>query len=421
MSKELERADALFEQERWEMALEEYLKYLAEYAEDSHALCMAARCYLQMEVYGKASEYAALAISADPTHGYAFYIQSYIFFARNLYEESKRAIQEALELEPLNPDFHVQVARLKSNASDWLGVLDAADAALQEVPHHADAQIMKASALVRLRKADQAAIVLEAVLENDPENDYALTELGFLYLHEGQWEPAMETFQQALHIDPESEGARAGFMEAMRAKFPVYGLVLRYFLLIGRYSKKHQMAIAYGTSLAMKALEYLRKQYPVLAPLIGLIISLWRIFSYLTWTIQSATTLLLRCNKFGRSLVRQDEIVESNIVGGLWLAALFCFLYHTFVDPFTVVCRIGIPIFLTLPMVVGGSFGCKFGWPMYVARAVLLVMSVCSLLGLVLWTWSSPLGLKMLLFYFNSLGWVLLGLSYLEQMEPVKH
>ena len=85
---ELKRAEILFEQKRYEQALEAYQSYLVEHPEDSHSLCMAARCFLHMELYGRASEYASAAISVSPDYSYAHYVQSYIYYARNLDEEA---------------------------------------------------------------------------------------------------------------------------------------------------------------------------------------------------------------------------------------------------------------------------------------------------------------------------------------------
>ena len=208
-------------------------------------------------------------------------------------------------------------------------------------------------------------------------------------------------------------------MSALRAQFPVYGLILRYFLWMNTFSRKYQQMIIYGASVASRVLGAIGKEYPFLAPLIGFVLILWRIFSYLTWTIQAGTTLLLRFNKYGRELVSRKEILESNIVGVLWLGALGCWLYHLFVDPFTLFCRVGIPVFLTLPLVVGGGFGsADYGWPMYLARGILAIMGVSSLLGVILFTFSVPLGKTLLLFYFNSLSPVLMILAYLDAAEP---
>ena len=113
MKDSLQQAEALFEMGRWEQALGAFEEHLALNPEDSHALCMAARCFLNLELYGKASEYASAAIAASPDNSYAHYIQSFVFYVRNLDVDSRRAIETALELEPTNPSYHVMVSRLE--------------------------------------------------------------------------------------------------------------------------------------------------------------------------------------------------------------------------------------------------------------------------------------------------------------------
>ena len=49
MKDSLQQAEALFEMGRWEQALGAFEEHLALNPEDSHALCMAARCFLNLE------------------------------------------------------------------------------------------------------------------------------------------------------------------------------------------------------------------------------------------------------------------------------------------------------------------------------------------------------------------------------------
>ena len=419
MSELVNRGEILFEKGRWLQALEVFLECLAEEPEDGHVLTYVSRCYLHLESFTKATEAADSAIAVNPNDSYAHYVKAFVFFARNLDEDASRALDVALELEPTNSDYYVLLGQIKGREADWLGVQDTMDRALEFDPEHTGALIVKADALVHLRQFDLAVYALESVLEKEPENEDALTGLGTLYLHQSEWKQALESFQGALSLNPELEQAREGFMQAMRAQFPVYGLVLRYFLWMNRFSKKYQQLLVYGLSALAKLLGVVKKEYPALAPLLGVFLVVWRLFSYLTWTIRAVTTLLLRGNKYGRSLVKQEEIVESNLVGGLWLGALCCWLYLEFVDPFSLFCKVGIPICLTLPLVVAGSLGTvTYGWPKYIARALLGLMLFAGLGGLVLFTAGFPLGLTLLMFYFKSFSFILLILAYLEGVRP---
>ncbi|MFA5506887.1 MAG: tetratricopeptide repeat protein [Vulcanimicrobiota bacterium] len=419
MRDQLRKAETLFEQGRWQQALEIYQEQLAEFPEDAHSYVMAARCFVELKLFGKASEYVESAISVSPDYSYGYYCQSHIYYLRNLDQEARRAIDTALELDPTIADYHVMLARILAKKSDWKAVSERADAALGFDPTHADALVVKAEALLGLGQYEQARALLQLVLEKDPEDEVALARLGQLHLHRGEWEQALGIFQSTLAINPESEYARRGFMEALRARYPIYGIILRYFMWMSRFSRKHQQIMQYGLSVLMRYVGKLKQQYPALAPVLGVILFLWKIFAYLSWTIRAGTTMLLRLNKFGRRLVNRDEIIESNLVGGLWLAALGCWLYHQFFDPFTIFCRVGIGIFLTLPVLVGGAFSSPdYGWPMYAARAILGFMGFCGVAGLFLYTFGFNEGLTLLKIYIAGFGFAALALTYLEGVEP---
>jgi tetratricopeptide (TPR) repeat protein len=421
MSESLEKADVLFENGRWEQALELYLEHLAQDSEDGHSYTMAARCYLKLKFYGKASEFAEAAISVAPDFSYGYYVQAVVYYLRNLDHDANRALTAALDLQPTNPDYHVLRARLLSNKREWAAVSDAADVALGFAPDHGDALIVKAGALVRLRQYEEARTVLNFVLANDPENESAIVELGTLHLYLSDWDQAFATFESALALNPESEIAREGFMEALRARYPFYGLILRYSLWLNGFSKKYQQSIQYGLSLLMRFIGVIRRQYPVLAPILGFILVVWKAFAYLSWTIRAGSNLLLRFNKFGKRLVKQEEVVESNIIGVLWVGALLCWLYGYFIDPFTIFCRLGVVIFLSLPLLVGGAFSSPdFGWPKYAARGILGFMSFCGIVGLFLLTFGFREGITLINIYAYGFSIALLVLALLEGVEPAR-
>lgn len=417
----LQKAELLYEQKRWEDSLRACQEYLTSDPEDASTLCLAARCCLNLELFGFASEFADKAVEAAPDSAYAYYIRGYVNYARNLDEEAHQSVDVALELDPTNPEYHILKARLYLNRSEWLRAHDTMESVLFLNPNYGPALLVKARALTRLRHYDEAKEVLLGLLERDPEELSAHIELGNLYLFLSEWKVALTSFEDALAIDPESIEARNGLMEALRAHYPLYGLVLRYSLWLNHHSKEYQQMIQFSLPLAARMLDMIRREFPVTAWLIGLVLLVWRIFFYLTWTIRAGTTLLLRLNKYGRRLVDGEEILESNLVGGCWLLALGMWLYHVFVDPFTMVCRIGMPVFLSLPLVVGGAFSIETkAWPRYAAHAILGVEAVAAVVGMVLLAIGHAYAFTLLGFYVKSLPIAILLLSILGGIEPAR-
>ena len=79
-----------------------------------------------------------------------------------------------------------------------------------------------------------------SALANDPENALTHANQGWALLHRGDHAKALEHFREALRIDPELDWARAGIVEALKARHLIYRLMLRFFLWIGRQASVAQ-------------------------------------------------------------------------------------------------------------------------------------------------------------------------------------
>lgn len=421
MREHYEKATFHYDQKRWEAALAEYEKHIAEYPEDSTALAMMALCYMELEIYGTASELASSAIAANPGDAYPYYVNSLIFRERNLREDAVRAIDSALELSPMNPDFLVARARLYLDEAQWLQASDLAAGALEDTPFHIGALSVRAEALVRLGQLDEAEALLHSAIEQEPENEYLIGQLGWFSLRKSDHKEALAYFQAALRIDPELETAREGLMQALRSQYPLYGILLRYFFWMNRHSVEIQRQISTATFFLVRLLRMLVEKNPRLAVVIGPLLVVWRMFSYLSWTARAATTLLLRLHPYARDLVEEDEKFESSLVGLCWLGAALVAAYNYFVDPFTNIGRVGVPVFMTLPLLFSSHFTCPTGaWPHKVSIVVTSIMSFCALVGLLAFGIGQMWGIKLLVFYFQALVWVLMASSFLHSVEPTK-
>ena len=70
--------------------------------------------------------------------------------------------------------------------------------------------------------------------------------MGWTLLHDGDPRKAMGHFREALRLDPGMEWARAGIVEAMKARSLIYRIFLSYFLFMNRLSGNAQWATVCG-------------------------------------------------------------------------------------------------------------------------------------------------------------------------------
>ena len=113
-------------------------------------------------------------------------------------------------------------------------------------------------------------------------------------------------------------------------------------------------------------------------------------------------------------------MIESNIVGAFWIAALVTWLFHAYIDPFTYFGKIGPAVFLTLPMLWCGTFDCHAGWPRQVSGAISSVMTIAAMLGLIFLGIDLKTAFHCLRFYIYGLPIVLFIYQYLTQVQPKK-
>ena len=78
------------------------------------------------------------------------------------------------------------------------------------------ALLQRGLALIRSRHHAQAAIVLERAARLEPGKGSILEPLGRAYHHSGQFEPARETFEALLEVDPSAHWAHFALAASLR-------------------------------------------------------------------------------------------------------------------------------------------------------------------------------------------------------------
>ena len=184
----------------------------------------------------------------------------------------------------------------------------------------------------------------------------------------------MEHFREALRINPESEWARQGIVEAMKAKFFIYGWLLRFFLWTSHLNRRAQFGLMVGGYFGYRILNGLADRNPDLAPWIRPICIAYLVFVVMTWIGTALFNLLLRLNRFGRLALLREETRTSNWVGGALLIGLI----------FLVDCLVWGHWSSLLPALMFGFmsfplsriYTCPRGWP----RNTLILCTLCMAL-----------------------------------------
>lgn len=391
MGPHLARAQLLLEQGRTEMAEKELRQAIAEEPEPAFAHALLALCLSDQERFDEAAGEIREAISRDPELAFAHYAQAQLMLARRRIDDAVAPAEEALRLDPENAHYYGLMSRIRLEQRRWPDALQAAESGLALDPEHLVCNNLRAQALVQLGRREEAGATIERALARQPENAATHANRGWTLLHQSEPKQAMDHFREALRLEPGNEWARAGIIEAIKARNPVYGLMLRYFLFMNRLSGRAQWAIILGGVFGQRMLQSLKKTNPAWSPWITPIIVVYVAFVMMTWISVPLFNLILRLHPVGKHALSDDQKRASNWVGACLLLALISVgVWLGFDSPLG---QRGAWTFGLLLIPLAGVFNCHAGWPRWLMvgiSAVLFLLSA-SALG-VLFLGSGPAG-----------------------------
>src|SRR4051812_17815261 len=240
------RARRLLAQSRPADAERETLLALASEPDDPSALALLALSRTDQGKHDEALTAARGALGLAPDEAYFHYVHGFVLHRVDRDAEALEAAREALRLAPDEADYFSLVAAIELARRNWSLALEAAEQALALNPEHVNAANLRAMALVRLGRKEEATATVDHALHRAPENAFSHANQGWNCLHRNDPRRAQDHFREALRLDPGLDYAREGMLEALKARNPIYRGMLAYFLWIGSLSGKYQWAFIIG-------------------------------------------------------------------------------------------------------------------------------------------------------------------------------
>jgi len=334
-------------------------------------------CYVELGKLIKATEHAQTAIANAPDSPAGHFALARALMARQWLAEATAAIDEAIRLDASDAEKFATKSQIRFMMSDWHGGLAAAEAGLQLDPQNKGCLNLRGVALRGLRQSNTAESVIRETLSRDPENAFAHANLGWSLLEQDRPEDALDHFREALRLEPNSQFARQGLINALRCRY----IVFRWFFAISGWNLK--------ISSPLKLLLFIAAA--VLAPFIWPIAIAFLFFALSSWLVVPLTNLLLMTNRYGRFALSGEEKVFSVAVGGCLVAGLSGVIIHF--------ANLGAlpPQWIQMSVMIGqfslplaGTVYCRRGWPRNLAYGILGVLVLLILLVPVIALTESP-------------------------------
>jgi len=365
-----QRGLLLFQQGRSRDAVGELQLALGQNADDPTTHGILALCLEDLEQYAEATEHAQRAIHLAPDEGFGHYTLARVMFGRHRYAEAQAAIDEAIRLDPYNPGYFGLLAELHLGQHRWREALEAANQGLEIDPEHQLCTNLRVQALIKLGDRAAAAETMGEALARRPDDALTHANQGWALLHQGNPQQAAVHFREALRLQPDFEWARAGIVEALKARNFVYRWLLAYFLWMSRLTPNVRWGLILGAYFAQRIVRTMANNSPQLAPVLWPLLFLYMGFVLLSWLAPSLFNLLLRFDRFGRHALSPDQVRGANVLVAClvppvvslvaWLITGWMILFWSTL------------LFLPLALPASAVYVCHEGWPRRTMAAVTL-------------------------------------------------
>jgi tetratricopeptide (TPR) repeat protein len=227
--------------------------------------------------------------------------------------------------------------------------LNLADEALQLDPENLLALNTRSTALIKLNQKQESFKTIKEALKEDPTNPYTHSNYGWGLLETGYYNKALEHFREALKNDPNHENARAGMVEALKAKYLIYKLFLKYAFWINKLSRRKQWFFIIGLYLLTLYIHALSLKNTDEINIYTPIYYLFFLLTFSTWVIMPLSNLFLRLNSFGKYLLDEEEKMNSTFVGGCFALFFLGILLYFTTDYEAYLALAGFGFLMTIP------------------------------------------------------------------------
>ena len=324
MSKDHFRARQLINQGRHAEALELLRKARAESPWSGVIAHDLALTLVQLDRGQEAATVAEQMISEDPDDAFAHATLGLIQLKRGLANEGKESFARALALDPADATIHGLFARAHLERDKPDEALAATETGLALDPDNDLCLTFRAQALLALGRGDEARSVSARLLQLDPEDSYNHSLRGYELITGGRASEAIPHFKEALRLDPGNEGARQGLATCLKARSPLFAVLLRGFIALERVSLWAMLAVLAGLLVGLSFLEKSLQADPVWLPILACV----KIVAYacflLSMIAHQLYEILLSFDRDGRQALSPDELRATRWYLALMAAASLC-------------------------------------------------------------------------------------------------
>src|SRR5436190_4860629 len=182
MSDTFDRALLLYEQSRYDLAEQELRRGLSQDPDDAVSHALLSLCQCNLKKYPEATHEAEEALRLAPHLPFVHYALANVLYQRDHLKEAEAAIAQAIELDPTDAGYLSLLAAIHFDQKRWQDALTAAERGLVFDAEHDGCTNIRAMALVKLGRKQEAGLTIDTALQRDPDNALSHANRGWTLL-----------------------------------------------------------------------------------------------------------------------------------------------------------------------------------------------------------------------------------------------
>ena len=184
-------------------AIEQYNVILEHHPDDKKALISLSTIYIAQRDFQKALDISLHLYALDSTDDRVCFTIATLLTELDRAARADTFFTRAVELNPNNPRYFTNWAYLHMNAKDYARAVSVLESGTFHHPRAADMWALLGSAYERADQDSLALRALDRALELDASQVGPYITLGFIYDNRGDFDNALEVYDQALEIAPD--------------------------------------------------------------------------------------------------------------------------------------------------------------------------------------------------------------------------
>jgi tetratricopeptide (TPR) repeat protein len=172
--------------------------------EDSKTHLQKGLDYMSKGEYEKAKLELKTSSQAGKDNAETYYALALLDEKNQHYRAMRENLQKTIELAPSKTEARLKLGRIQLLFNEPAAAIEQAEFILKELGDHSDALTLKASALVKQQKQEEALTIIDGILKVNPNHADALSLKAWIYMEKEDLSQALALIETAIKADPKN-------------------------------------------------------------------------------------------------------------------------------------------------------------------------------------------------------------------------